>query len=163
MSETRAPAQASGPSLAQARGGRARVAAQLAAVNASRPATGAGPGARAVWLQDKAGVHDQIAASLRQIGDIPGAVEAEVLASRCRIDARDLTDVDRAGHADGGGLGADGPAPGPIRPRAAIPPPTAGDCRGLTSPAPGRDLDRGHGLDPARRDDVIQTCGAGLP
>ena len=157
MSETRAPAQASGPSLAQARGGRARVGAQLAAVNASRPATGAGPGARAVWLQDKAGVHDQIAGYLRQIGDIPGAVEAEVLASRCRIDARDLT-----AQADGG-LGADGPDTAQIRPTAATPPLTAGDCRGLTNTSPGRDLDRGHGLDPARRDDVIQTCGAGLP
>ena len=77
--------------LEQARGARSRVGEQLRQVQATRPAAGAGPQARARWLRDKASVHDQIASHLRQIGDVTGAVEAEVLASRCRLDARDLT------------------------------------------------------------------------
>ena len=86
--------------LEQARGARSRVGEQLRQVQATRPAAGAGPQARARWLRDKASVHDQIASHLRQIGDVTGAVEAEVLASRCRLDARDLT-AESASHPAG--------------------------------------------------------------
>lgn len=78
--------------LAQARDGRARVSTQLARLNATRPRTGADTAARASWLRDKADVHDQIAGFLSRIGDVAGSVEAEVLAARCRADARDLLD-----------------------------------------------------------------------
>jgi hypothetical protein len=77
--------------LEQARGVRSQAVEQLRTVQATRPASGAGPQAQARWLRDKASVHDQIAGHLRLIGDVSGAVEAEVLASRCRLDARDLT------------------------------------------------------------------------
>lgn len=76
--------------LAEAQGARARVAAQLASVQGRRPAAGADSAARAAWLRDKASVHDQIAGYLRRVGDTAGAVEAGMLATRCRADAHDL-------------------------------------------------------------------------
>ena len=98
-------------SLAQAKGGRARIQSLLGRVQARRPATGADTATRAGWLRDKASVHDQIAGYLRQIGDIPGAVEAEVLATRSRADASDLT------RDDGTATTIDGPCPARVRPR----------------------------------------------
>jgi hypothetical protein len=149
--------------LQQAKEGRARIARDLGRVQAARPATAAGPVAQASWLRDKAAVHDQIAGYLRGIGDIHGAVEVEVLASRCRIDARDLT-TSAADATEPAGreavLSADGPCCVPSRPAAARPPSSATTCRGLvdlTQPA------RGRGTDHAALDGVLVTCGPGLP
>ena len=79
-----------GQSLQVARVARARMSALVDRVHAGRPRAGAPAGQRAAWLAAKADVHDQIAGYLRRIGDVPGAVEAEVLAARARIDATDL-------------------------------------------------------------------------
>ena len=76
--------------LGSAVGARARISTQIAVLLRSRPPAGADHGRVAGWLRDKADVHDLIAARLREIGDVPGAVEAEVLAARARLDARDL-------------------------------------------------------------------------
>ncbi len=147
--------------LEQARQSRERILRQLGQVQAARPARGAGPAAQARWLRDKADVHDRIAGYLRDLGDIPGAVEAEVLATRCRIDARDLTHT--ASTAESGGREdvacLDGPCP-PVRPAAARPPATAATCRGVSAipehaQARSRDVrDQG---------EVLVTCGPGLP
>ncbi len=131
--------------LAEAKGGRARIASQLTGIQARRPGAGSGTEAQARWLQDKASVHDQIAGYLRQIGDVAGAVEAEVLASRCRIDARDLT-VPAA---------PDGPCPQAQTRSAAVA--LSDGYRPGVIPAPDR-----HRLD---QDDWVEavTCGPGLP
>lgn len=71
--------------------GRDETVRRLGDLLGSRPPVGAGAEVRAGWLRDKAAMHDQIAGYLRQVGDVTGAVEAEVQASRCRIDAEDLT------------------------------------------------------------------------
>lgn len=76
--------------LAEARTARTRMSRQLAGVQSRRPGRDADTATRAAWLRDKAGVHDQIAGYLRRIGDTAGAIEAEVLATRCRADACDL-------------------------------------------------------------------------
>ena len=147
--------------LELARRSRERISRQLGQIQAARPSGGAGPIAQARWLQDKADVHDRIAGYLRDLGDIPGAVEAEVLASRCRIDARDLTHTASTAEAGGREDAAclDGPCP-PVRPAAARPPATAATCRGVSAipehaQARSRDVrDQG---------DVLVTCGPGLP
>ena len=123
--------------LAEATAGRERISRQRGGVHASRPPAGAGPEARAGWLLDRAGVHDQLADQLRRIGDVAGAVQSEVLASRCRVDARDLI------RASGTALGIPGAAAG----RA------AGTAR---TPAAAPILDRG----PLHRDRGAATDAA---
>ena len=135
--------------LAEAKGGRARIQAQLAGIQARRPAAGAGDAARAAWLRDKANVHDQIGSYLRRIGDVAGAVEAEVLATRCRVDATDLT------RDNGMTTTVLGPCPGLVTPRTAARTPEE-RCFSDVPPAPRTDQTQ-----PGRVADV--TCGPGLP
>lgn len=147
--------------LELAKHSRERISRQLGQIQAARPFRGAGPIAQARWLQDKADVHDRIAGYLRDLGDISGAVEAEVLASRCRIDARDLTRT--VGTAEAGGCEdvacLDGPCL-PVRPVAARPPANASTCRGaIAIPEDARVRGRGVRV----QDDVLVTCGPGLP
>jgi hypothetical protein len=91
MSDTTTNPSTGTGGLGSAVGGRARISTQIAVLLRSRPPTGSDHARVAGWLRDKADVHDQIATRLREIGDVPGAVEAEVLAARARLDARDLT------------------------------------------------------------------------
>ena len=136
--------------LAEAKGGRARIQAQLAGIQARRPAAGAGVDARAAWLRDKANVHDQIGSYLRRIGDIAGAVEAEVLATRCRVDATDLI------RDDGETTTVLGPCPGLVLPRGAARTPEE-RCFYDGPPAP-----RTEQTQPSDWGDDV-TCGPGLP
>jgi hypothetical protein len=73
----------------------------LADLAGTRPAPGSSPEEFASWLQRKADVHDAIAGRLSEIGDVRGAVEADVLASRARVDAAELLET-AAGHRPGG-------------------------------------------------------------
>ena len=140
--------------LDEARTGRTRIAAQLRQIQGRRPTTAAGPDARASWLRDKAGVHDQIAGYLRQIGDVAGAVEAEVLAARCRADAHDLAANSAVDAGPGEAATALGPCPGwtCTEGRASAHP--YGCCHVDAPPTQRTD-----------QNDVAQdvTCGPGLP
>ena len=116
--------------------GRDETVRRLGELLGSRPPAGAGLEVRAGWLRDKAAMHDQIAGYLRQVGDVTGAVEAEVQASRCRIDADDL----------------------------ATTPPAASDQHGWETSSTGCPTAAGQpwfaGAEPAGTDDdVAWTCG----
>jgi hypothetical protein len=137
-----------GPSLDEARGGRSRIQGQLRQIQGRRPAAGAELAARASWLRDKASVHDQIAGYLRQIGDIAGAVEAEVLATRCRADAADLI------RDDGTVTTVLGPCPALVLPTAGSTSKPYGYCQ-FDAPPPQR-------TDQTDRVEDV-TCGPGLP
>lgn len=152
------PAPAAGV-LDQARQSRERISRQLGQIQAARPARGAEPTVQARWLLEKAEVHDRIAGYLRGLGDIPGAVEAEVLASRCRLDARDLAQA--TGHRGGAAeAGRNRLCLSPARPTAARLPVGPSTCRGAIAVPDDSHLRgiRGRGLD-----EVLVTCGPGLP
>jgi len=72
-----------------------------------RPARGAAPETLAAWLLQAAQQHDTNARTARLHGDIPRAIEAEVLAARARTDAADLLDGQSPGVSPGSG-GPDG-------------------------------------------------------
>ena len=67
-----------------------RLSRRIADLAATRPPAGAPPAQVVAWLNRKADLHLTIAERCRALGDVPGAVEAEVLAHRAHRDADDL-------------------------------------------------------------------------